>query len=672
MLALTLAHASFAQKLHFANDEPKPGSGKLASKLASEAREQFDGLREQSGSSAMKEAKQAYLAAAGLLLESGDAKGVSGSFLVAAGNGLMRDRDAVFAAFDSKRIKEGSMRLLASDLGLLAQSAPESSAALDRTLRDVFANLLQETQVSGADAGRLWPWPEKPGAAPPAWPDFTRLGADAAPLDVLHQRCELGATWIAFNPGSRAMTRLVMDASWPFGREKQIPAGVYRRWASELALGATEVVNEQTGEAGLARLRRLATLGRTFALLDALAPDPGAKQLEKALMGAVEVMPDEPGANTGWAKLETWLELAAGRTSLMDDKRVVRQLRPGLRSIGDLAKGSQTELFEALVHVAGKPDAAGDPGVMAAVNLFSENIELVKVLHRASNAIADPASAAGDQVARENAKPYTDGLLKLAKEVADPKQRDRSLAALRNLATDVGELLELPGERRLREKDPDLEAIVAGGVGKSAEVLAIIDRERLVWRKSVGAAVKPGTNSGGEGNAARLHAIGVVLALAVDVAECKAIATDRQDPLQQWGGWWLEDESLQNLAVEAANAIPGMLKEAEGGPANSVLAAAERGAREHSIVSLAARLSRGLALIDPSAPKQTPLRSIRAIASGTPDPRAAAYANWRDKLATICIYANEGLAGNDSAKQFATVKAAECLEALIRSEETAP
>jgi len=668
-LALAVSHATFAQKLHFANDEPKPGSGKIAAKLASEAREQFDALREQSGASAIRDAKQAYLAATGFLLESGDAKGVSGTFLVVAGGALMRERDAVFGMLDAKRLDEGTLRLLASDLALLAQGAPETSAALDRSLRDAFANVLQATAPSGADGASLWPWPESSGLAAPAWPDFARLGAGAESLAALHQRCELAEKWIAFNPGARAMTRLVMDASWPLGREKQISAGVYKRWISELVHGASEVLIEQTGEVGLARLRRLATLGRIFALLDALAPDPGAKQLEKVLIAAVEVMPDEPGANAGWEKLEPWLELAASRTSLMDDKHVVRQLRPGLRSIGDLAKGSQTELFEALVRVANKPDAAGDPGVMAAVNLFSENIELVKVLHRASKAIADPASPAGDPVARENAKPYTDGLLKLAKEVADPKQRDRSLAELRNLATDIGELLELPGEKRLREKDPEIEAILGG---KSADVLAIIDRERMVWRKSVGAAVKPGTNSGGEGNAARLHAIGVVLALAVDAAECKAIATDPSDPLQQWGGWWLEDESLQHLAADAANAIPALLKDAEAGQATAVLAAAQSGVREHAVVSLAARFSRGLAAIDPAAPKEIPLRSLRAIATGTPDVHAVAFALWRDKIATICLYVSEGITGSDAAKQFATAKAAECFDALIRNEETAP
>ncbi|MGH7242265.1 MAG: hypothetical protein ACREJD_02470 [Phycisphaerales bacterium] len=676
--ALILASGTHAQKLHFSNDQPKPGSGEIAIKLAADAHTQADELREKGGESAVKDAKLAYLGAASALLEAGENKGVDGTFLVAAGTVMMRARDEVFAALDGRKLDRDGLNLLASDVALLAQNPPATSGELDRALRDAFANLLQgrssAAKAEGALAENFWPWPELADASNPAWPDFSKL-PDAAEgveaLRVLHDRCDLADKWTAFRPGARAMTRLVMDASWPLGHEKQIPAGVYRRWMFELADGAKEVVNESTGELGLARLRRLATLGRIFAQLDAMAPDPGAKQLEKALFAAVEIMPvvaaNGAGAPVdGWMKLEQWVEIAAGRLRLMDDKQVVRQLRPALRTIGDLAKGSHTELFEALVRVAAKPDAAGDPGVMAAVNLFAENLQLLKVLRGASDAIKDAASPAGDPVARENAKPFTDGLLKLSKEVADPKQRDRSLGALRNLANDVAELLELRGEKRLREKDEAIESLMGG---KSADVLTAIDRERLAWRRAVGAAVKPGTSSGGEANAARLRAIGVVLALAVDIAECKSIASDESSPLRQWGGWWLDGESLQKLATAAAGAIPEMMKAAESDAAAGAPASAERAAREHSVIVLAARLSRVLAGANPADRAEISLLHLRAIATGTPDTNAVLLGHWREKIAVVCRYAGEG-EGNDSAKQFARTRASEYLDALIRSEET--
>ena len=662
MLVLFLSHAALAQRLHFQSDEPKPGTGEVAMRLASEAREQFDALREQGGASAIKEAKQAYLAAAGLLLESGNAKGVSGTNLVAAGTMLMRERDPVFALLNARKLDDNTARLLASDLGRIVQEPPETQAMLDRALRNAFANLLQATR-SEADAANLWPWPERPDATPPAWPDMSRLGTDAAALDALHKRCELAEQWIAFRPGARAMTRLVIDAAWPMGHEKQVPAGVYRRWMAELASAASEIISEQTGESGLARLQRLATLGRIFALLDALAPDPGAKQLEKALFAAVEVMPDDPSATAGWAKLEHWLELAAERTTLMDDKSVVRQLRPALRSVGELAKASNTELFESLARVATKPDASGDPGVIAAVNLFAENIQLLKVLHRASEAIEDPAATPADPIGRENAKPFTDGLLKLAKEVADPKQRDRSLGALRNLATDVADLMELPGEKRLRAKSPELETLLGG---KSTDALALIDRERGAWRRGVGAVMKPGATSGGETNAARLRAIGIVLALAVDAAECEAVASDNNDALQRWGGWWLDDAALQSCAADAGKALPAMMKEMETDLATNVLATAQRFGNEHSVVAVAAKVSRELARASAEPSQTNPFRGVRAIATGSPDPQAVLVATWRERLSTICRYAQEGASGDADAKRFATNRAADLLAAMER------
>lgn len=657
-------HASLAQRLHFASDEPKPGTGEVAMKLAADAHEQFDALREQVGTSAIKEAKQAYLAAASVLLETGEAKGVVGSAWIAAGTALLREREAVFALLDARRLNENAMRLLASDLSHIVQEVPPSSEALDRVLRDALANLLQAARGSADTA--LWPWPEKPDAPAPVWPDFARLGADAALLDSLHKRCELAAQWVAFRPGARAMERLIMAASWPLGHEKQAPPGLSRRWMTELSLAAGEVMATDSGSAGLARLQRLATLGRIFAMLDALAPDPGAKQLEKALFASAEVMPDEPAESAGWTKLEHWLELAAKRTSLMDDKAVVRQLRPALRSVGELAKASNTELFESLVRVANKPDAAGDPGVMAAVNLFAENVALLNVLHRASEAIEDPAAPPADPVGRENAKPFTDGLLKLAKEVADPKQRDRSLGALRNLATDVADLMELPGEKRLREKAPELETLLGG---KGADVLALVDRERGAWRRGVGAVMKPGATSGGENNAARLRAIGLVLSVVVDTAECESMASDKSDVLELWGGWWLDDAALRTYSSAAATALPAMMKEMETDLAAGVLATAQRFGAEHSVVAAAARISEDLARAKAKPSDLVPLSSLRAIATGTPDLHAVLLAQWRERLAVVCRYAQEGASGNEDAKRFAAAKAKELLETMNRSEE---
>ena len=157
------------------------------------------------------------------------------------------------------------------------------------------------------------------------------------------------------------MMRLASDAFWLLGREAQISSGVYKRWKAELVRSALEIVHEETGETGLARLRRLAILGRIFSMLDAFAPDPGAKQLERALAARVEFMPDEPEAGNiaGLRRLEAWLDQASDRGALIDEKKVVRQLRPAVRSLADLARRTQSELFDSLTRVASDPRDAG-------------------------------------------------------------------------------------------------------------------------------------------------------------------------------------------------------------------------------------------------------------------------------------------------------------------------
>lgn len=661
-MALTLivlgSRSALAQRLHFATDEPKPGTGKVALKLAAEAREKFDAMRERGAATPADQAKQAYFAAAGTLLEAGEAKGVSGTFLVASGTGMMRSADGVFALLDARKLDDNAARLLASDLSKIVQSPPEDSEALDRLLRDAFANLLQAGESGAGEA--LWPWPESPGEADPAWPDFARFGDDGGALEVLRERCELGRKWVSFRPGARAMMRLVMDASWLLGREAQIPSGVYKRWKAELLRSALEIVQAETGETGLARLERLATLGRIFSMLDAFAPDPGAKQLEKALAARVEFMPDEPEAGNiaGLRRLEAWLDQASDRAALIDERKVVRQLRPAVRSLADLAKRTQSELFDSLTRVASDPRDAGDPGVMASVNLFSENIELLRLLQRASDAIEEPGG--GDTAAKESAKPFTDALLKISKDVADVRKRDRAIAGLRNLAADVADLQELPGEKLLASNDPSMEALLGG---KSSAVLALIERERAAWRREVGA--KAGAVPGGEGHAQRLRAIAIVLGLAVDSARCREIAADPGSPLPKWGGWWLDGPALVRLASDAATAVPALLGSVEQRDADAAIAAAEAGVQAHAVVLLAARVARSL----DGTQKVTfdDLTRLRAVATGTPDSRAVLLARWREQLAVVCRYAQEGTRGNGDAKSFAAKQAKDTLDAMNRT-----
>ncbi|MBS0188213.1 MAG: hypothetical protein JSS51_09095 [Planctomycetes bacterium] len=665
LFSAALAMSAPAQRLHFGTDEPKDHP--VATRMLADLEAQDESLRALAQPSVRQRAKLAYSDAAAALIKLGVDKGSAGTPWIIAGAALVAGKQDVCEALDRGALPEPSCELLRRSLESLASNPPENQAELDRTLRAAFAELLQATgKVSD------WPWPESPEAPAPLWPDFSRAAGALAPeasaaLQTLHERCELASSWVGYAPGSRSMTRLVMDASWPLGREKQMSAGLYRRWMGELGQAAASVVGSDaggepaTGASGLERLRRLALLGRLCGLLDALAPDPAAKQLEKLLLAAAETMPEDPAINAGWVRLEPWLELAASRTALADEKTVVRQLRPAVRSIGELARSAQSEMLESLGKVATKPDAAGDPGVLASVTLCSDTLALLGGLHRASDAVEDSDAPRGDPVARESAKAITDSLLRLSKEVADPKQRDRSLAAIRALSQDVAELLELPGEKRLRDGDKALETLI--GV-KPAELVAFIDRERAAWRKEVGG--RNGTAAGAEPHAQKLRAVSALLALALDAESCRSGASP-SGVLAAWGGWPLAPETTTTLAVNAATAVPDALAKAMN--EQSPLAGANETAAEHAVASLAGKLARRLGDSGNPRPQQPPMFLVRAIATGSPDVRAVLLAKWREPVALVCRYAADGTTGDSEAKSFANRKAAELLRGWKQSEE---
>lgn len=667
LFSAALAMSAHAQRLHFGTDEPKDHP--VATRMLADLEAQDESLRALAQPSGRQRAKLAYSDAAAALIKLGVDKGSAGTPWIIAGAALVAGKQDVCEALDRGALPEPSCELLRRSLESLASNPPENQAELDRSLRAAFAELLQATgKVSD------WPWPESPEAPAPLWPDFSRAAGALAPeasaaLQTLHERCELASSWVGYAPGSRSMTRLVMDASWPLGREKQMSAGLYRRWMGELGQAAASVVGSDAGgepaagASGLERLRRLALLGRLCGLLDALAPDPAAKQLEKLLLAAAETMPEDPAINAGWVRLEPWLELAASRTALADEKSVVRQLRPAVRSIGELAKSAQSEMLESLGKVVSKPDAAGDPGVLASVTLCSDTLALLDGLHRASGAVEDPDASKGDPVARESAKAITDSLLRLSKEVADPKQRDRSLAAIRGLSQDVADLLELPGEKRLRAGDEALEALI--GV-KPAELVAFVDRERAAWRKEVGG--RNGTAAGAEPHAQKLRAVSVLLALALDAEWCRAGAAPN-GVLAAWGGWSLAPESTGALAVGAAEAIPDALAKAMS--EQTPLPGAMKTEADFSVVSLAGEVARRLGQAGVPKPEQPPLMTLRAVACGSPDARAVLLATWRGQIAVVCRYAADGAAGNAEARAFANRKATELMQNWKQREEIA-
>jgi len=671
LAALLLVSAAHAQRLNLGSTEPAPGSGAVALRDAQALRESAAAFKQNKPAS--EQFLAAYTTLAAALLEQGEALGVPGSRHIAAARKLQAAQPALAAALTAalgtKLLTDAQAASLTQSIDTLAATTITTDA-LDTELRTAFAPLIEKLDPSHALAA----WPTIVGAPSPAWPEFkstdaATLAAALQALEPLRQRVALASKWAAYKPGADALARLVREAGGCFGRESRLPVGAYKRWLKELAQGAQEILADTSTDAaqadrGLARLRRLAAWSRVLDALERHTSTPAFKPITDALGPAFELMPDEPPAPTAanadrLTRLALWLESMPTRETLQDDSTVIRQLRPAFRSIADLCRGSQSEAIDAVAAAIRSADAAGEPGVMAAVNMHRRHTRLLTLVRRASDALRDPQTAApAEPTLRENAKPLADALLKLAKDVADPKQRDQAIDGLSNLASDCADLLDLTGERRLRERDPALDAVLGTQAGT---LLDAVERERALWRKKASNRSGPG----GEQHAARLRALASTLALAADIAD---LESDRA-ALSRFGGWTLDDADLVKLLNDAKGALRAFVataSEADEAKARDAARAADQLAARHAIIRVAAHVSRatrGRKELATDTDTARAAASLLGVCSGAPDPRWATLGADRDTLATVCRYASESR-DSQSAGEFASKRAGELLDRI--------
>lgn len=660
LAALLLVSTAHAQRLNLGSTEPAPGSGAVALRDAQALRASAAAFKQNEPAS--EQLLASYTALAATLLEQGEALGVPGARRVAAARKLQAAQPPLRAALAAKLLTDAEAIALARSIDALAATTITADA-LDTELRSALAPLIEKLDPSHA----LTAWPTIVGAPSAAWPEFkstdaaTLAGAMKA-LDPLKQRIALASKWAAYRPGADALSRLVREAGGCFGRESRLPVGAYKRWLKELAEGAQEILADTSTDAaradrGLARLRRLAAWSRVLDALERHGGAPAFKPITDSLGPAFELMPDEPPAPTAanadrLTRLALWLESMPTREALQDESTIIRQLRPAFRSIAELCRGSQSEAIDAVAAAIRSADAAGDPGVLAAVNMHRRHTRLLALIRRASDALRE-TQAAGEPTLRENAKPLADALLRLAKDVADPKQRDQAIDGLSNLAADCVDLIELPGERRLRERDAALDAVLGSS---AAAVLDAIERERAQWRKKAAGRTGPG----GEQHAARLRALAAATALAADIAE---LESDRA-ALARFGGWTLDDADLVKLLNDAKGALRAFAPtaaEAEESKARDAARAAELLAARHAIVRVAAHVCRALRdRKELAADTDAARAAVMLLGTGAPDPRWATLGAERDALAIICRYATEAR-DSQSAGEFATKRAHDLL-----------
>lgn len=550
--------------------------------------------------------------------------------------------------------------LFARDAIALAAAIPDEHGALALALRDVLSPLAAGTVDRSA-----WVWTVEPGPTDltALEPLMARDEALAAAIGVVSRRLALADASPAYAPLSTATRqRLVDAATLALSPPAWFPATSRPQILEQFTDAARRLAEEPRSVEPTRRLRRLAMLGRLSA---ALATQRGttATRAHQAFVAFATAGPSsEPSARDAEvSRLETLVraaELLPKRDALRDEKKVVRQFRPALRTMLDLARLSEADLLEVLPEAIGAPtpeESVNSPRFIAAVAAHSRRLEDVGAIIAASDAILaaqQPAPANADAAAREEFTLVANRLLAFAKsayELAqknDPATRSElnaALAKVRNLADDTRDLVLMPGEAAIRARTD----------AASVALVATIDADRTAWLKGWGSPDKHPTAIG-----ERLRRVHRAMALAGDAAVIVDFLAG-VTPLRgnSWPGWETGVETIRPLAEgleEQTAALAGQAVAADGDA--KVRAFIDR----YASVLLAGRLSR-------LAAGSSPLPFAAELTAGAAPPTTPMMDRLAD-LARVCRESHElaartraGAADTDSLRGSVTKLARECL-----------
>lgn len=513
--------------------------------------------------------------------------------------------------------------LLAKDAEALALAPPTDADALAIAVRDLCAPL-------AAAGGGKSPW--TPGDASPA-PAADCLAALRARAPELAGALGVIEARLAMADGSPAYAALAAETRRRLtgaSRLATAPPGWLTQAArqalmEQVADAVRRAAEEPQSLETWQRLERLIVLGRAAAGLDA-ARGTSLAAGRAALAAAASAGPAaDPTRRRGeLRRLEgaaRAAEMLPVRESLRDEKRVVRQFRPALKTMLELARLTEQDLLEALPGTLGAEgeDAINDPRFIAAVAAHRRRLDDLAVIIDASDAIlrAQPAAPGTDRAAREEYKFLGDRLLAYAKDAVelagknDPLARDdleRALSRVRLLAEDCRDFALFPGEDALRGA-----AGKSGLLGKHGPgLLKAVEAERGVWLKRWASPDRPPLEEGAR--LRRLHGLMTTLCDAAE-AEAMAAAPQRAAGPNGWPGWEMPGATLAALSTGLSQAVDAACTAglAKGDDGRALRALVDR----HAAVLLAGRLGRLFAgagtpaaaeLSAGEAPRSTPMR----------------------------------------------------------------
>lgn len=582
-------------------------------------------------------------------------------------------------------LDDAARSLLAKDAAILAASAPSDPDLLAVALRDLLAPL-----SPAADAPLVNPWTASLQAAAPAgdWllPIQDKSAELAAPLATINTRLVAAQASPVYAPlADQAKRRIVAAAALVTAPPGWMTPPIKQAVLSQLIDAVRRAADEPQSLETLQRLERLDLLARIAAELDAQRGAAMAAGRAAMLKAASAGPPMDPSQRPGdIRRLEAVARAAAmlnTRESLRDEKRVVRQFRPALRTMLELARLSEQDLLEALPDVlaADNADAINAPKFISAMAAHRRRLDDLLVIGDASDAIlrAQPAAAPGaDKAARDEYRFLADRLLAFAKDAVelarkdDPLARDDLEAALsrvRSLAADCRDFALLPGEEVMRSAKPPADQPADDPLARHAsDLLKQLDADRTIWLKRWASPDKHPLEE-----AARLRRLHSLMTALCDASQTKAIATNpkRLAAMNAWPGWEMPAEALTVLSAGLDAAVDSACKAAldkrDDGKALSSLV------DRFAPALLAGRLAR---LLGPGFTVPPALE----LTAGTP-PATTPMRDRLDDLAQICRESRElaarlaqGSPGADVLRASLLKTARACLAEAPPSSRKAP
>lgn len=465
-------------------------------------------------------------------------------------------------------LDEAGLELVARDAAELAKNPPTDADQLALALRDLCAPLaFVESAPNAATSGvNVW------NCGGSAAISLTGLGALrdkvaelGPPLTTIEARLAIADAVPAYAPVAQASRKRLWDAAGlAVSPPAWLAAPVRTAAIAQVVDAVKRMADEPQSVETTRRLARLTLLSKIAAGLDTQR-GAAATRAHAALGKLIAAGPPaDPALREGEQRrleaIARAAELLPSRETMRDEKRVVRQFRPALRTMLELARLSEADLLEVFPETieTQAADSINAPRFIAAVAEHRRRLEDLTAIVDASEAILGaqpPINIPGaDLAAREEYKLLGDRLLAFAKDAYDLAQKneptgkqdlDRALARVRMLANDARDFAMMPGEANLR--DPATGAAWHGVLGDLAgRLAAALQTDRLAWLKGWGSPDKPPTEIG-----SRLRRMHRLMLIVGDAA-----ALDRGGA-NAWPGWEMTPATMTTLSAGLKEAITG-------------------------------------------------------------------------------------------------------------------